>query len=179
MATVRLNTVVERSSSGESYFIYDPISGQQGFAPDSPAWFTWLSQRTSFHFTGKHGHFTVRQERKQRGETYWYGYRKVAGRQLKRYLGTTDKLTQAHLEEVADALQEDALGIMGAIEGHNASLPKSASEWLTLGPVSVQWDEDLLRIRMPQDGQMLSRSQTAQLFWYLYDHREEILKKLP
>jgi hypothetical protein len=56
MATVRLTTVIERSSSGESYFIYDPVHGQQGFAPDSPAWFTWLSQRTSFHFTGKHGH---------------------------------------------------------------------------------------------------------------------------
>jgi hypothetical protein len=41
MTTVRLTTVIERSSSGESYFIYDPISGQQGFAPDSPAWFTW------------------------------------------------------------------------------------------------------------------------------------------
>ncbi len=104
MATVRLNTVIERSSIGESYFIYDPESGQQGFAPDSPAWFTWLSQRTSFHFTGKHGHFTARQERKQRGETYWYGYRKVAGRQRKRYLGTTDKLTLAHLEEGSTAL---------------------------------------------------------------------------
>ncbi|HYU75148.1 MAG TPA: hypothetical protein VEL31_20970 [Ktedonobacteraceae bacterium] len=177
MATVRLNTVIERSSIGESYFIYDPESGQQGFAPDSPAWFTWLSQRTSFHFTGKHGHFTARQERKQRGETYWYGYRKVAGRQRKRYLGTTDKLTLAHLEEVSDALQEEALGIFGETEGRNTSAPKPAPEWLPLGSVSVQWDENVLRIRMPQERQTLSRSQTAQLLWYLYDHRREILKK--
>lgn len=177
MATVRLNTVIERSSFGESYFIYDPISGQQGFAPDSPAWFTWLAGRSSFHFTGKHGHFTARQEKKQRGETYWYGYRKVAGRQHKRYLGTTDKLTLAHLEEVADALQEEALGTFGEAEGHNTPLPKPEPEWLPLGSVSVQWDEDLLRIRILQERQMLSRSQTAQLFWYLYDHRGAILKK--
>ncbi len=177
MATVRLNTIIERSSIGESYFIYDPINGQQRFAPDSPAWFTWLSQRTSFHFTGKQGHFTARQERKQRGETYWYGYRKVAGRQLKRYLGTTDKLILAHLEEVADALQEEALGIMGETEGHNTAPPKPASEWITLGSVSIQWDEDVLRIRMAQDSQILSQSQTAQLLWYLYDHRGAILKK--
>lgn len=177
MATVRLNTIVERSSFDESYFIYDPESGQQGFAPDSPAWFSWLSKRTSFHFTGKHGHFTARQEKKQRGETYWYGYRKVAGQQHKRYLGTTDRLTLAHLEEVADVLQGEALGSMGETEEHNTPPPRPAPEWLTLGSVSVQWEENVLRIRMPQERQMLSRSQTVELLWYLYDHRGEILKK--
>lgn len=70
MATTRLNTVIEHLSSGEDYFIYDPDGGQQNFSPDSPDWFTWLARRTSFHFTGKHGHLTVGQEKKQRGETY-------------------------------------------------------------------------------------------------------------
>src|SRR5258706_9511466 len=116
---------------------------------------------------------------KQRGQTYWYGYRKMAGRQRKRYLGTMEKLTLARLEEVADALQEEALGSLGEAEGHNTPSPKPAPVWLPLGSVSVQWDENLLRIKTPQDRQMLSQSQTAQLFWYLYDHRVEILKKLP
>jgi len=176
MAATRLSTVIERLGTGENYFIYDPDGGQQEFAPDSSAWFTWLAGRTSFHFTGKHGHFTARQEKKQRGEPYWYGYRKVAGRQHKRYLGTTDKLTLAHLEEVAHALHEVALGTIGGGEVHKTSLPKPVLEGLTFNSVTILWDGDVLRIRTPQESYVLSGSQTAELLWYLYDQRGAILK---
>lgn len=101
----------------------------------------------------------------------------MAGRQHKRYLGTTDKLTLAHLEAVAGALQEEALGSIGEAEGHNTSPPKPAPEWLSLGSMTIQWDEDVLRIRMAQERHTLSRSQTAELLWYLYHHRGAILKK--
>ena len=44
--------------------------------PDSPNGLP-AGRVSSFHFQGKQGHFTARQERKQRGETYWYAYRKA------------------------------------------------------------------------------------------------------
>ncbi len=42
--------------------------------PDSPEWFTWLDQVSSFAFSGKSGHYTARKEAKQRGDRYWYAY---------------------------------------------------------------------------------------------------------
>jgi hypothetical protein len=35
-----------------------------GIVPDSPAWFAWLDQVSSFAFLGKSGHFTARKEAK-------------------------------------------------------------------------------------------------------------------
>src|SRR5260370_41805356 len=71
--------------------------------PDSEAYFQWLSTLPSFSFKGKEGHFTTRQETRQRGEPYWYAYRRQ-GRQLSMYLCNTDKLTRARLEHDAGAL---------------------------------------------------------------------------
>src|SRR5882724_12400715 len=111
----RLNTVIEQTD-GEHCFIYDPDTGKQGFEPDSPDWFRWLAGRTSFHFKGKHGHCTIRcEEKKKRDEgqpslLYWYAYRKAYGKQHKRYLGSTDVLTLAKLEEAANELQTAAVG---------------------------------------------------------------------
>src|SRR5216684_3609841 len=104
----RLNTVIEYSC-GDSYFLYDPDGGHHSFAPDSPEWFAWLRTLGSFHFKGKQGHFTARSERKKYADRYWYAYRKVNQKLYKRYLGTTEKLTRASLEETALALHEEAL----------------------------------------------------------------------
>jgi hypothetical protein len=71
--------------------------------PDSEAYFRWLETFTSFRFNGKEGHFTARRETRQRGESYWYAYRRQ-GKQFSQYLGTTDKLTLAHLEDTAKKL---------------------------------------------------------------------------
>ena len=71
--------------------------------PDTPEYFQWLSTLPSFRFVGKEGHFTARKERRQRGEMYWYAYRRQ-GKQFSCYLGTTDNLTLAHLESTAQHL---------------------------------------------------------------------------
>jgi hypothetical protein len=42
--------------------------------PDSPEWFAWLEQVSSFAFEGKRGRYTARKESKQRGDRYWYDY---------------------------------------------------------------------------------------------------------
>ena len=107
MAQHRLDNLIEHITGTENrYLLFEGGKGVQRCVPDSPDWFAWLTQLNSFHFQGKSGHFTARQERKQRGATYWYAYRKAFGKQHKRYLGSTDTLTLTKLEEMADALLE-------------------------------------------------------------------------
>ncbi|TMC57194.1 MAG: hypothetical protein E6J21_14410 [Chloroflexota bacterium] len=53
--------------------------------PESPAWFAWLSQVSSFAFHGRNGSYTACKECKQRGEGYWYAYARVEGKLTKRY----------------------------------------------------------------------------------------------
>lgn len=181
----RLNTVIERSSFGESYFIYDLDTGQQKFEPDSPDWFRWLAKHASFHFKGKHGHLTARhEEKKKRDEEqpsllYWYAYRKAYGKQHKRYLGSTDTLTLAKLEEVADELQTAALGSLPDHQVLTARVQRNqpTPQGLTLGSVTFLWHEELLKVKTPTGTEYLTRTQAADLLGYLYDQRQDILNK--
>jgi hypothetical protein len=179
----RLHTVIERTD-GSNYFIYDPETGKQEFQPDSPDWFRWLARHTSFYFKGKHGHCTVRCEEKKKREEqtslwYWYAYRKAYGQQHKRYLGSTDVLTLAKLEEVAGELHIAAVGSLPDDQVLNARVQRTqpTPQGLTLGPVTFLWHEDLLKVQTPTGTEYLSRAQTAELLGYLYDQREAILKK--
>src|SRR5260370_3264739 len=66
----------------------------------------WLEQSASFSFHSRWGmHYTVRKQRVQRGSSYWYAYRRLHGRIVKRYLGRTADLTLARLEEIARLLE--------------------------------------------------------------------------
>src|SRR5215469_7651000 len=70
--------------------------------PESPAWYAWLGSTPSLAFTAQSGtSFTLRQERVQRGGTYWYAYRRIASRPVKRYLGRSADLTLERLEATA------------------------------------------------------------------------------
>jgi hypothetical protein len=164
---------------GDHYFIYDAEGGKQEFAPDTPEWFAWLAEHSSFHFTGKQGHFTARQEKKQRGEAYWYAYRKASGQQHKRYLGPTRKLFLAHLEEVASALQEAVLGSLPEPQLPNArqEKPSPQTQELLLGSLTFQWHEGLLTVKTATERHYLNRFQAAELLGYLYDRRSALLKK--
>jgi uncharacterized coiled-coil protein SlyX len=73
--------------------------------PNSQAYFQWLATLPSLRFVGKEGHFTARREQRQRGNNYWFAYRRQ-GKQFCQYLGTTDKLTLTHLESTAKLLTE-------------------------------------------------------------------------
>jgi LuxR family maltose regulon positive regulatory protein len=80
--------------------------------PDSPAWFAWLDQVSSFAFLGKNGHFTARKEAKQRGDRYWSAYLATGEQLTKKYLGKSADLTLARLEHIAGMLpaqREDQL----------------------------------------------------------------------
>jgi len=159
------------------YLLFEGGKGAQRCVPDSPEWFAWLAGLSSFHFQGKGGHFTARQERKQRGETYWYAYRKAHKMRLKRYLGTTEKLTLAHLEQAACALHEAALSAIPEDEALNARAKIPAPAGLRIGSVTVLWHEGVLSIRTPTEHHVLNKIQAAELLSYLYDQRRTLLKR--
>ena len=75
------------------------------FELDSPKGSTWVESLSSFRYvpTGANKPYTVRQETKKGGD-YWYGYRKVAGRLHKKYIGKSSELSTAKLEEIAESL---------------------------------------------------------------------------
>jgi LuxR family maltose regulon positive regulatory protein len=72
---------------------------------DSPEWFAWLEQVSSFAFAGKNGHYTARKEAKQRGGCYWSAYLATSERLAKKYLGKSTDLCLARLEHIAGMLR--------------------------------------------------------------------------
>ncbi len=85
------------TASGETIFV------------DSPAWFAWLTTATHFCYSARHSTYrlTVRQEKRRHG-FYWYGYLKIQGKLHNAYLGKSDRLTQAHLEQTCARLVRKA-----------------------------------------------------------------------
>jgi chromosome segregation ATPase len=79
--------------------------GGKVFELDSGKGSAWLESVSSFRYepTGANKPYTVRQETKKGGD-YWYGYRKVAGKLHKKYIGKSSELSTAKLEEIAEAL---------------------------------------------------------------------------
>lgn len=83
--------------------------------PDSSIWPAWLEAVSSFSFHDKSGGaYTARKEMAQHGNAYWYAYRRVGKRMVKRYLGRGAELTLARLEEVAIAF--DAVSQRAAVD---------------------------------------------------------------
>src|SRR4051794_5736375 len=71
---------------------------------DTPAWFAWLEQATTFAFTSPAGRFTARKERQARGGGYWKAYRTSHGTLHRVYLGKAQDLTLDRLNHAATTL---------------------------------------------------------------------------
>ena len=96
------------SAAEETYVFSEPQSGAaRALAPESPAWFAWLAERSSFAFHGQAGSYTARLEAVQRGERYWYAYLRTGQKVRKKYLGKTADLNLARLEQVARFLHTE------------------------------------------------------------------------
>jgi LuxR family maltose regulon positive regulatory protein len=67
---------------------------------DSPQWNDWLAEHKQFKFKGVTGHFSARRETRH-GSEYWYAYRRRSGKLHKVYLGKSEELTLACLEQAA------------------------------------------------------------------------------
>jgi hypothetical protein len=182
MTQHRLYNLIEHIRATEnSYLFMDEVEGtaqsRPHLVPDSPDWFAWLAGLGSFHFKGKSGHFTARQERKQRGDTYWYAYRKAHQQRHKRYLGTTDKLTLDHLERTARVLHEQTLGTISENEALNTHPSKTTPYEHAIGPLTVLWHDGVLSVNTAKERHVLNRTQTMELLSYLYDQRGSLLTR--
>src|SRR5258708_5462728 len=71
---------------------------------EEAAWLACLREAISFAFHGKGGSLNVYLEQRPRGGAYWYAYETTEGRTRKRYLGQTESLSLARLEETARSL---------------------------------------------------------------------------
>src|SRR5712692_1224706 len=81
---------------------------EQRFQPtDEATWQSWLREVTSFAFHSPAGSLNVYLERRPRGGAYWYAYQTKEGRTRKRYLGRTETLSLARLEETALSLRRE------------------------------------------------------------------------
>jgi chromosome segregation ATPase len=79
--------------------------GGKVFKFESSKGSAWLESASSLRYepTGANKPYTVRKEAGKGGD-YWYGYRKVAGKLHKKYIGKTSELSTAKLEEIAEAV---------------------------------------------------------------------------
>jgi LuxR family maltose regulon positive regulatory protein len=83
---------------------------------DDSAWLAWLEAATSFAFRGACGRLNVYREQRRRGGSYWYAYAAHTGlrRTVKHYLGRTEGVSLARLEEVARQLAGESALVMFA-----------------------------------------------------------------
>lgn len=103
LARSRILPRIEYGTQG-LYVLVCPQEGVLSFPIDSPEWFDWLASLASFRFLGQQGRFTAYREGQTR---MWKAYRTFHGRPHRRYLGITDRLTIARLEQIAASLQSE------------------------------------------------------------------------
>src|SRR5579863_4331306 len=87
------------------------------------AWYTWLTEATTFSFESNDGKFTARKERVQRGGAYWKAYRRCRGKLLHSYLGKSEDLNFTRLSEIARLLSCRTESIEGASVNKDAKAP--------------------------------------------------------
>ena len=81
-----------------------PKRGVLPFEPETPQWFAWLAEQSSFRFVGKGGHFTAHHWwRVPRGA--WRAHRQIRNHTYNLRLAPTQQLTMTVLEQAAEALQ--------------------------------------------------------------------------
>ncbi len=104
-ARSRVTALIDSATQGQ-YVAVCPRQGVLALSPDSPAWFDWLASLTSFRFVGPAGRFSAcRASEKGQYTRRWAARRVFHGHDFWHYLGVTDRLTLAVLEEAAAALQ--------------------------------------------------------------------------
>ncbi len=98
--------VIARVEYGEEghYVVICPTHGLLPLEPDTPQWFAWLAEQSSFRFVGKGGHFSAHHWRRVPTGA-WRAHRKIRNHSYNLRLAPTQELTMAVLEQAAAALQ--------------------------------------------------------------------------
>ncbi|HLZ60881.1 MAG TPA: LuxR C-terminal-related transcriptional regulator [Ktedonosporobacter sp.] len=95
----------------------------------------WLETIASFSFRSRDDEqYTVRKQTVQRGSTYWYGYRRLHGRLVKRYVGKTTDLFVTRLEEVARLFAGEPLSPPPPFEAARPPSPEALLLFSKLSP---------------------------------------------
>ncbi len=98
--------VIPRVEYGDEghYVVICPQHGVLPFEPDTPEWFAWVAEQSSFRFVGKGGSFSAHHEwRVKRGA--WRAHRHIRNQGYHLRLAPSQELTMAVLEQAAEALQ--------------------------------------------------------------------------
>jgi hypothetical protein len=104
-ARSRVTALIEYGAQSQ-YVAVCPKLGVLSLILASPEWFDWLASLTSFRFVGPTGRFSAcRASEKGQYTRCWAARRWVYGHDFWHYLGVTDRLTLASLEQAAAALQ--------------------------------------------------------------------------
>lgn len=84
-----------------SGYLYTENPETTGIKLSEPAWYAWLLDAETFYFESwGNGNFSARKQAHRRGY-FWYAYKRVGGRLVKRYLGDDKALTRDRLEAIA------------------------------------------------------------------------------
>ena len=104
-ARARVLPLIEYSAQG-TYVVICPQEGELPFIPDSAEWFDWLARLSAFRFVGQEGYFTAyRKGTQKKPSRTWSTQLYFHQHNYRFYLGVTDHLTIAVLEQAAAQLQ--------------------------------------------------------------------------
>ncbi len=104
-ARSRVSALIEYGAQGQ-YVAVCPKLGVLALTPDSLEWFDWLASLTAFRFVGPAGRFSAcRASENGQYTRCWTARRWFHGHDFWHYLGVTDRLTLASLEQAAAVLQ--------------------------------------------------------------------------
>lgn len=95
---------VEYGAEGR-YVVICPKGGVLPFEPETPEWFAWVKEQSSFRFVGKAGHFTAHHECRVRKKGAWRAHRHIRNHVSIQPLAPNEGLTLAVLEQAAARLQ--------------------------------------------------------------------------
>ena len=99
-----LPPLIEYSASG-TYVVISSQEGEIPLLPDSLEWFEWFRTLSSFRFVGQSGHFGACRGYDRRPKRTWYAHRTLHQQEYRQYLGLSEHLTLAHLEQMAMKFQ--------------------------------------------------------------------------
>jgi len=99
-----LPPLIEYSAAG-TYVVISSQEGEIPLIPDSLEWFEWFRTLSSFRFVGKSGHFGACRGYDRRPTRTWHAHRTLHQHEYRHYLGLSEHLTIAHLEQMAARLQ--------------------------------------------------------------------------
>ena len=96
--------LIEYGARGR-YFLISPEEGELPITPDSPEWFAWLASLSSFRFIGQSGRFSARRGYNRGPNRCWYAQRGIHQKNYSKYIGVSEHITVARLEQIAAQFQ--------------------------------------------------------------------------